>query len=417
MSESSPNGSNPPNAAAPGDQPWRNSVWTAAAFWLTANVPVCIGVLLGFQTLQPGRPIPYGEDSLLQRFCAWDGGQFMHILNSGYHYDSESISNVALFPGYPSVTALLQSATGLSTPLALLIVSQVSLFLGLIIWHRYISLRFPDHPQLPNWVLAAVVFFPPSFFFRMAYSESLFLLLSALVLLALESRWPKVLSALLIGAAVGVRLVGIAFIPVFLLHLFTDAGGRRKQFTAAMLCLPLCIWGLLAYMAFLNQRFEDPFVFSKAQDNFYLRPPVSTTDHWYRLATLEPIFANYQSDSLAYWRRHDPDLPAMFSLQFANPFWFLTLVVATLYGWIRHVLNDKEFLLSATLLALAYVGRAEEFCMGSQARYSLAALPAFITIGKVCGGLPKPIRLTLVTGGISLLTAYSALFAAWYFLL
>lgn len=393
----------------------QESVAGGVGFWIAGNIPVLLGVCLGFYVLEPGKPVPYGAESLLLRFCAWDGGQFMDILNRGYRFDPARISNVALFPGFPALAALVQSVTGASGPLSLLVVAQTSWCGALIVWHRYLSIRFPRQPAMAFYGLAALTFYPPAFFLRMAYSEPLFLLLSATILLGFLQCWRPALLALLIGASVSVRLVGIAFVLPFLLYVFSRETNLRPKLVTAICCLPLCVWGLFAYMAFLWIHFDNPFVFRDAQDNFFLRPPVAPLQHWYRLATLEPLWGNYHPASSAYWQQHDTQLPAFLSLQFANPIWFCVIVAATLGGWLRRVLTDAEFLLAAGLLGLAYVGRAEEFCMGGQARYSLAAIPAFIVVGRLYQRTSRAIQLSVASFCVALLTSYSALFAAWYF--
>ena len=52
----------------------------------------------------------------------------------------------------------------------------------------------------------------------MAYTEALFLFLTILCLYGMERRWPLVVIALLIGLTTAARLVGVALIPPFILH-------------------------------------------------------------------------------------------------------------------------------------------------------------------------------------------------------
>jgi len=393
------------------------SVVTGCVVYVVSSLPVFLGVCLGYFALRPGRNIPYGEHSLLLRFAAWDGGQFMTILDRGYAYNPDQISNVALFPGYPALAALLQRWSGFSSAAALLAVAQVSLCAAFVVWHRYLSVRFPKDANMAFRGLVVMALFPTTFFFRMAYSESLFVLLAATILLGLHQRWPILAVALLIGAAVSVRLVGIALIPALVISVVTDQASISRKITRLAFSLPLCVWGLVAYMVFLWFQLGDPFAYSKAQASFFLRSPVPGIDHWYRLAILEPVWGNYFSGSDAYWRRHDPQLPALLSLQFANPIWFSIAVVSVLAGWVRTQMTDVEFLFGISLLALAYIGRAEEFCMGAQARYAAPALPVYIVVAQWLSRMPQAAWLTTTVASTTLLTVYSALFASWYFFL
>ncbi|MEQ9406218.1 MAG: hypothetical protein RIK87_00775 [Fuerstiella sp.] len=392
-------------------------VRTGLAWYVCSLIPVLLGVHLGFGALQPGREIPYGQDSVLLRWLAWDGGQFLQIMDEGYSFNPDRISNVVVFPGYPSVALCVRMMTGVSSAAALLLVSHVSLMAVLVFWSHYLRLRFPDQRNARFCGMAVLSVFPTTFFFRMAYSESLFLLLALLVLTGLQQGWRPIVIGLLTGAAVGVRLVGICLVPAVILFVLSQQRPVRGRVGTLALTLPLCLWGLGAYMLFLGSRFDNPLVFSEAQQQFFLRPPVSMVQHWYRLLTLEPVWGNYVRGGSGYWGRFDPDLPPYLSLQFANPVYFCVTSIAIVVGWAKRWLTDAEFAFGASLLLLAYIGRAEEFCMGCQARYAATALPAYLVGGRMLAGLPHLYAAVVLVIATSLLTVYSALFAAWYFLL
>ncbi|MEZ6125647.1 MAG: hypothetical protein R3C49_21085 [Planctomycetaceae bacterium] len=390
---------------------------TGGLVYAFSNLPVILGVCLGYFAMRPGRQIPYGEDSLLLRFAAWDGGQFMTIMEHGYSFRADQVSNVALFPGYPTLALGLQQLTGISSVTALLVTAHLCLCAAFIVWHRYLTIRFPEQPATAFLGVAALALFPTSFYLRMAYSESLFVLLAATVLLGLHRRWPVTVVAFLVGAAVSVRLVGIAMIPALIVTVVTDKICVPQKVKKLIISLPLCCWGLGAYMLFLWHHLGEPLAFSKAQAMFCLRAPVSPVEHWYRLVTLEPIFSNYLSDSDAYWGRHDASLPALLSLQFANPIWFVLTLVTVIGGWIRNQISDSEFAFGLSLLCVSYAGRAEEFCMGCQARYAISVLPVYIVAGGILSRWPPTPILGTAMLSVSLLTAYSSMFASWHFFL
>ena len=79
----------------------RRSVWFGSLLYLISSLPLILDVVCGYAVIDPGRPIPYGEDSILLRFAAWDGGQFMQIMDHGYFFDPTRMSNVVFFPGFP----------------------------------------------------------------------------------------------------------------------------------------------------------------------------------------------------------------------------------------------------------------------------------------------------------------------------
>jgi hypothetical protein len=373
-----------------------------------------LGVLAAFSFFQPGKQIPYGESDLLLRYAAWDGGQFLQIMEHGYQFNPNKISNVAMFPGYPCMALLVQKVVGCRAATAMLIVSHVCLLLGFVLLHRYVRLRYPHRPALADWAVIAFGLFPTTFFFRMAYSESLFFLIVLLVLYGVERRWPIEVIALAAGAATAVRLVGVALIIPVGYYILGRPVSKSRRLIEAGLALPLCLWGAFAFITFQLLTFDDAFAFLKAQDNYRLRPTADTVEHFTRLLTLEPIWGTYLPSSDCYWQKHASP-PAWFNLQFFNPLYFLGSVFLIAIGWTKKWLNPGEVFLAAGILAISYAGRAEEFCMGSQGRYAAAAVPVYIVWAQALDRLPRGVSLPILGIWGSLLGCYAALFASWYF--
>ena len=146
------------------------------------------------------RDIPYGKDSLLLRFAAWDGGQFMDIMDNGYQYQQNQISNIVLFPGYPILGQLVRKSTGLSSAASLLIVSHICLMVALVFYHRMMRLRF-GRDDLADVSLMALALLPTTFFCRMAYSESPFVMLEVLLLYGMQRKWSCARLAVIVGVS------------------------------------------------------------------------------------------------------------------------------------------------------------------------------------------------------------------------
>ena len=213
----------------------------------------------------------------------------------------------------------------------------------------------------------------------------------------------------------GRRLVGIMLILPLLVSRFERDVQRKRGILSLGLCLSLCLLGFMAFMLFQHVKFDNAFAFSEGQASFCLRPHVSPIDHWYRLETFEPIWGNYLPSSSAFWRNHSPTPMVLLNLQFANPIYFVGTCVFLFAGWYRRLLTDGESTLGAGLLLLSYVGRAEEFCMGSQYRYAAAVIPVCIVLGRILHRMSAFPRLAIVGLWIVLTTAYAGYFAAWYF--
>lgn len=395
---------------------WRHSLFAGLCAYLLTCVPVFFGVLVGFEVVRPGREIPYGEDRLLLRFAAWDGGQFMQILDTGYQYVPDRISNIVVFPGYPAMARVLQWSTGLSSAASLLLVSHFCLFIAMVVFHRFVCLRFQSL-EIAHTSLAVMALLPTTFFWRMAYSEAPFVLIEVLFLYGVHQKWRCRWLAVLVGLSTAFRLVGVAMlVPLAMEYLNREPFSVRRLLKGSLL-LPVSVAGLIAFMVYQANLFGDPFVFIHGQAAFCLRTPVSTTEHWYRLVTLEPLWGNYLAASDAFWKRHSPTPIALLNLQFWNPVYFCLTAACLFYGWFQRVLSDSESALGAGLLLIPYLGRAEEFCMGSQARYASVVVPAIMVLGYFMSRRSSACKAGLAAISGALLAIYSALFGAWYFFL
>lgn len=110
---------------------------------------------------------------------------------------------MAFFPVYPLASSLVSGVTRLPVEASLLLVSHGSLIVALFMLLRYLRLRFPEGPRRVWYLsLASAAFFPTTFFFRMAYSESTFLLLAMLTLYGIVQRWHRIWVALIVGLAI-----------------------------------------------------------------------------------------------------------------------------------------------------------------------------------------------------------------------
>ena len=409
--------------ASPTDQLKRTSSLQGAAWenvlgaYCLTLIVVSLGVLVGFSLLSKGQSIPYGKNDYLLRFAAWDGGQFMQIVEHGYQYDPAHISNIIMFPGLPLLARGLVILTGCSPIIALLGVAHTFLILTYILLYRYVCERSPSEPALAEWTILAFSLFPTTFYFRMAYSESMFLFFVLLMFHGMQRRWPIVVLAFIAGTCTGVRLVGIALVFPLILHIFRREKHLIDRLAQLAISLPIAAWGLSAFMLFQWMKFDEPLAFMKAQENLLLRPDVSFPVRMLHLLTGEPIWGNYLSDSSAYWFRYSPKPMALLNMQFSNPIYFCASVLALLIGWFKRFLNAEEAILTAALLAIPYFSRSYVFCMGSQGRYAAAAFPLFIVWGQLLRRLPLPIGLSILGIWGFLLAMYAAFFASWYFFL
>src|SRR5438034_355560 len=128
--------------------------------------------------LAPEEPMTERYSALIQHDSYW----FMNIIDRGYHtivppidHKVMEISNVAFFPAYPAIAALLQRVFNIGTGTALLVTAQLAAW-GF--WtYFFLFCRRWKLPQVLRFCGALLILANPAAFFLVsAYSESLFLM-------------------------------------------------------------------------------------------------------------------------------------------------------------------------------------------------------------------------------------------------
>jgi len=102
----------------------------------------------------------------------WDGQWLLQIAQSGYM----NLAHTAFFPLYPGVVRIVDDVTRLGYSASALLISLVCLAVALYVLGLWMYEQFNLHTSLLGLTMLAL--FPTSFFFRAAYTESMFLALS-----------------------------------------------------------------------------------------------------------------------------------------------------------------------------------------------------------------------------------------------
>jgi hypothetical protein len=370
----------------------------------------------------------------------WDAVHYDRIARTGYAYDETARSIVAFFPFYPLSARFVAWATGIDLQSAMLWAANAFLLGAFVLWSAYVRRRCgcagatpgaclpatvgqrsnlpPERcstfPTIMGYSLLAFGLFPTSFFFRMPYSESCFLFFAILAMLGMECRWPLLPVAVIVGLATATRPVAVALLAVFCLHVWRGSVNWRAASLKLVLFAPLAAWGLVAFMGYQYAAFGHPLAFAKTQEHWTARGDVSTSDKALALLSYEPIWSVYDVESLAYWRRLDPQSPGVVNLPFANPIYFLLAIVLVVVGRWKGWLNGGETFLGALLIFIPYVTRSYEMCMQSQGRFMAAVFPIYLVLGHILSRIPGPFAAMILCFLALLLAAYSAHFAAGY---
>jgi hypothetical protein len=190
-----------------------------ARFWslirplLVGLVLTALQVAIAAGLLAPEGPASYRYSTLIQHDSYW----FMNIVDHGYqtivppiNQKMMEVSNVAFFPAYPAIAALLRRGLNIDTGNALLIVAQLAAW-GFWSYFFLLCRRWRISPVLQICGALLIVAHPAAFFLIAGYSESVFLmtLLGFVYWSSAEGRAAKVLAALHGMVMSATRIVGI----------------------------------------------------------------------------------------------------------------------------------------------------------------------------------------------------------------
>lgn len=217
--------------------------------------------------------VPFGTTNI---WTHWDGEHYAMLASDGYLNPPHEVSP-AFFPLYPLL--LRSAATLFGGPLSREALGLWGVILSLLLFP--IGLYFVYKIAESGWgarvaraSVLLLAFFPTSFFFNAAYTESLFLALSAGSLWAARVRGDLLLACLLAGLATATRNVGVFLLVPLFLTWFVD----RERYGWRAAYLALAPSGLAAYAAYLWWRFGDPLLFYGAQEQWSRQPtdPMTT---------------------------------------------------------------------------------------------------------------------------------------------
>ena len=240
------------------------------------------------------RRVTLGADSL------W----IINIARDGYErepFNTTAQHKWAFFPLYPLLLRFCASLTG-EFPLTGIVLSNCFLFCALVLVYKT-ARAFGGDALVANRTVFYLAFFPVSYFFSLAQTESLFLLLTvSCVYAAKRERWW--LAGMLGGLASATRFAGVFLtIPLGVLYwqasrtnaLGTSPDAKRssQKIRTDVIALLLVPTGLLAFMIFLKHITGDAFAFAHIQVAWghtagffwqplltYLRDPLQVSAGW-----------------------------------------------------------------------------------------------------------------------------------------
>ncbi|MDQ3494067.1 MAG: hypothetical protein M3485_00690 [Pseudomonadota bacterium] len=191
----------------------------------------------------------------------YDAGWYANVVTYGYEqrpFDTRSQANWAFFPLHPLTWRTLH-ATGMDLAWSGVLLANLFFLLALFQTHRWVQM-LRDEATATRAVLCLALF-PTAYFFSLPWSESLFLLLSASSLLAMEQRrWGQ--STAFTALASATRPTGV-FLAALMWWQTRD--GRRVPQPRYWVLAALGCTGLFAFMALLWLKTGNPLAFSDIQ--------------------------------------------------------------------------------------------------------------------------------------------------------
>src|SRR5882724_5399731 len=180
---------------------------------LAALLVTLMQIAMAVGLLAPDGPLSYRYSTLIQHDSYW----FMNIVDRGYqtivppiNHKVMEVSNVAFFPAYPAIAAVLRYGLHFDTDSALLLTAQMAAW-GFWSYFFLFCGRWNLSPALQFFGALSILAHPAAFFLIAGYSESLFLmaLLGFIYWSSSEGRAAKVWAALHGIAMSATRIVGI----------------------------------------------------------------------------------------------------------------------------------------------------------------------------------------------------------------
>jgi hypothetical protein len=255
---------------------------------------------------------------------------------------------------------------------------------------------------------------PATLFFRMTYSESIFVMLSILALGTMERRLPIVVIALIVGLATASRPVAIGLLAPFLLHCWHRSETCWAFLVKAVFLLPVACWGIAAFALYQGIVFDDALAFVHTQSRWGASS-LTWPEKLVALLSYEPIWQVFDRSSPSYWATGEPySSSPFFCWALVNPIYFVLTAILIAFGAWKRWLTAYEITLAAALLVIPYVTRSYEMGMASHARFAAVVFPVYLVLGNILARLPGSVAGALLGVSGFFLGAYSALFACWY---
>jgi Gpi18-like mannosyltransferase len=341
--------------------------------------------------IQKVLPFKSFSDFMLTFAHRWDGNSYTFIAIHGYVTSGAEKSFIVFPPLYPLFIKFL-TLFGINPTLSGVLVSNIFFIGAMIILFKLIELDY--HKKIAYLTIILISIFPTTFFFSIAYPESLFVFLFALSFYLARKR-KYLFSGLAGGLAVITRPFGIIIFPALILYLFIqkDLNFKKLALLSTTFGLPILVYLLINYSLF-----GSPFAFLEI-----------LKDNW------QKSFAFPWDGILASWKR------GIFTPELSNYKFFVGYgeAIASTLAWISIPIGIKHWGIKSPYLIyllLATILFTSTGFILSAPRYILSIPPFFIIFAKIFDS-NKILKILWIIVSVALLfyISYEFAWGQWTF--
>ena len=340
----------------------------------------------------PAPPLEPGISATVTAWERWDGLWYLRIADQGY---SDGDGSAAFFPLYPLAVRALSTLLGGHPLAAALVLSNLAYLAGLVVFYRLGETEFSGEVARRSVLLLAV--FPTAFFFLAPYTESLFLLLSALTLFAArQRRWAFAGVAGALAALT--RAIGLTLVLPLAIEAIRALRESGRGFRAALGALgaaALVPLGTLSYLAYWERRSGDLFA------------PLRSQHGWLR--EFSPLYETFTKGTVEAfrWIGNYPGGYALVDWLLVVP-----LVVLAMWSVKKLPVAYSVYVGAGLVIPLSFIFESRPLM--SVPRFALALFPLFWSLALFS---ERPhVQTALTAAFVGPLVLLTSLFACWYWI-
>ena len=353
----------------------------------------------------PGHWMPSDVHPFLSLWARWDSQWYNWIVDQGYWLRPGVMSNVAFFPLYPLTVSFLNSFLGGEKIILSGFLVSNGAFLGALIYLYLLTKLEFESRNIAYRAIFYLSIFPSSFYLSAMYTESMFLLFSVATLYyARQHEWAwATLMGIMTSATriIGVITWGLVMWEWLRVHGWTlatihkpkawkDLGKGIQKDWAQLIVIAMIPLGILSYMGFLYQNFNDPVAFFTAQ-------------------------AAWNRENIGPWAVVYRDLKVIFAngLNQSNTSLLLNIVSLT-GGTVLGIATWKRLGAGYGIYVLLSLMVPAASSSISLIRFTLVCFPVFMILGD-WGTKNKTLDHVLTAGFSVLLGVLTAIYVNWIF--